>query len=103
VDSRGTRTLLSVTGFASQNIRHKRIVMSLPIPVGSITLAARQAVIASLQQLLDDRLSTAASIRERHGKDASYHPCVPPEAVAFPHSTQELAKLSKSARATRCR
>jgi D-lactate dehydrogenase (cytochrome) len=58
--------------------------MSLPIiPVGSITLAARQAVIASLQQLLGDRLSTAASIRERHGKDASYHPCVPPEAVAF--------------------
>ena len=62
--------------------------MSLPIiPVGSITLAARQAVIASPQQLLGDRLSTAASIRERHGKDASYHPCVPPEAVAFPHST----------------
>jgi D-lactate dehydrogenase (cytochrome) len=48
--------------------------MSLPIPVGSITPAARQAVIASLQQLLGDRLSTAASIRERHGKDASYHP-----------------------------
>jgi hypothetical protein len=49
VDSRGTRTLLSVTGFASQYIRYKRIVMSLPIPVGSITDAARQAVIASLQ------------------------------------------------------
>jgi hypothetical protein len=62
---------LSVTGFAGQYIRHKKIVMSLPIiPVGSITLAGRQAVIASLQQLLGDRLSTAASIRERHGKDA---------------------------------
>ena len=70
--------------------------MSLPIiPVGSITLAARQAVIASLQQLLGDRLSTAASIRERHGKDASYHPCVPPEAVAFPHSTQEVSEIVK--------
>src|SRR5580692_9222999 len=55
--------------------------MSLPATVGSATLAARQAVIASLQQLLGDRLSTAASIRERHGKDASYHPCVPPEAA----------------------
>jgi hypothetical protein len=44
-----TRTLLSVTGFASQYIRHKGIVMSLPISVGSITTAARQAVIASLQ------------------------------------------------------
>ena len=91
----GTRTLLSVTGFASQYIRHKRIVMSLPISVGSITTAVRQAVIASLQQLLGDRLSTAASIRERHGKDASYHPCVPPEAVAFPHSTQEVSEIVK--------
>jgi hypothetical protein len=78
VDSRGTKTLLSVTGFASQYIRNKGIVMSLPISVGSITTAVLQAVIASLQQLLGDRLSTAASIRERHGKDASYHPCVPP-------------------------
>jgi D-lactate dehydrogenase (cytochrome) len=69
--------------------------MSLPIPVGSITPAARQAVIASLQQLLGDRLSTAASIRERHGKDASYHPCVPPEAVAFPRSTQEVSEIVK--------
>ena len=67
--------------------------MSLPIPVGSISAAARQVVIASLQQLLGDRLSTAASIRERHGKDASYHPCVPPEAVAFPHSTQEVSEI----------
>jgi hypothetical protein len=63
------KELLSVTGFASQYIRHKKIVMSLPIiPLGSITLAARQEVIASLQQLLGDRLSTAASIRERRAK-----------------------------------
>src|SRR6201984_2532939 len=70
--------------------------MSLPIiPVGLITLAARQAGIASLQQLLGDRLSTAASIRERHGKDASYHPCVPPEAVAFVQSTEEASEIVK--------
>jgi hypothetical protein len=48
--------------------------MSLPTPVGSITPAARQAVLAALQQLLGDRLSTAVAVRERHGKDASYHP-----------------------------
>ena len=52
--------------------------MSLPATVGSVTLAAREAVIESLQQLLGDRLSTTGSTRERHGKDASYHPCVPP-------------------------
>ena len=57
--------------------------------------AAREAAIASLQQLLGDRLSTAAAVRERHGKDASYHPCVPPDAVAFPHSTQEVSEIVK--------
>lgn len=57
--------------------------------------AARDAAIASLQHLLGDRLSTAAAVRERHGKDASYHPCVPPDAVAFPNSTQEVSEIVK--------
>ncbi len=69
--------------------------MSLPANVGSATLAAREAAIASLQQLLGDRLSTAASIREGHGKDASYHPCVPPDAVAFAQSTEEASEIVK--------
>src|SRR5260370_38041634 len=68
---------------------------SLPIKVGSVPPAAREAAIASLQQLLGNRLSTAASIREGHGKDASYHPCVPPDAVAFAQSTQEVSEIVK--------
>jgi D-lactate dehydrogenase (cytochrome) len=71
------------------------MIMSLPTLVGSITPAAREAVVASLQRLLGERLSTAAAVRERHGKDASYHPCVPPDAVAFPHSTQEVSEIVK--------
>jgi D-lactate dehydrogenase (cytochrome) len=69
--------------------------MSLPTTVGLVTLAAREAAIASLQQLLSDRLSTAAPMRERHGKDASYHPCVPPDAVAFAQSTEEVSEIVK--------
>jgi D-lactate dehydrogenase (cytochrome) len=69
--------------------------MSLPATVGSVTPAAREAAIASLQQLLGDRLSTAASMREWHGKDASYHPCVPPDAVAFAQSTEEVSEIVK--------
>jgi len=69
--------------------------MSLPATVGSATPAARAAAIASLQQLLGDRLSTAASILEGHGKDASYHPCVPPDAVAFARSTEEVSETVK--------
>jgi D-lactate dehydrogenase (cytochrome) len=62
--------------------------MSLPA-----TSAERDAAIESLQRLLGDRLSTAASIREQHGKDASYHPCVPPDAVAFAQSTEEVIEI----------
>jgi D-lactate dehydrogenase (cytochrome) len=66
----------------------KRNTMALPEAVESVASAASNAAIASLHQLLGDRLSTTASIRERHGKDASYHPCVSPDAVAFVYSTQ---------------
>jgi D-lactate dehydrogenase (cytochrome) len=69
--------------------------MSLPATVGSVALAAHEAAIASLQQLLGDRLSTAASIREGHGKDASYHACVLPDAVAFAQSTEEVSEIVK--------
>ena len=69
--------------------------MALSETVESITLTTREVAIGSLQQLLGDRLSTTASIRERHGKDASYHPCVPPDAVAFAQSTEEVSEMVK--------
>ena len=73
----------------------ERIIMNDPDAVESVALAARYAAITSLQQLLCDRLSTAASVREQHGKDASYHPCVPPDAVAFAQSTEEVIEIVK--------
>ncbi len=69
--------------------------MSLSATVESVAPAVREAAIASLKQLLGDRLSTTAFMRERHGKDASYHPCVPPDAVAFAHSTPEVSDIVK--------
>jgi D-lactate dehydrogenase (cytochrome) len=57
--------------------------------------AAIDAVIASLRQLLGARLSSAASVREQHGKDASYHPYVAPDAVAFAQSTEEVSEIVK--------
>src|ERR1700736_1123417 len=56
---------------------------------------AIDAVIASLRQLLGARLSSAATVREQHGKDASYHPYVAPDAVAFAQSTQEVSEIVK--------
>ncbi|MGP1253632.1 MAG: FAD-binding oxidoreductase [Kiloniellales bacterium] len=51
--------------------------------------------IAELQTLLGDRLSTAAAVREQHGKDVSYHEGAPPDAVAFAESTEEVAEIVK--------
>ena len=56
---------------------------------------ARDATIASLHELLGDRLSRVAPVREQHGKDASHHPCVPPDAVAFAQSTEEVSEIVK--------
>jgi hypothetical protein len=69
--------------------------MALPVTVDSVVSAARDAAIASLHQLLRDRLSTATPVREQHGKDASYHPCLPPDAVAFAQSTAEVSEIVK--------
>ena len=51
------------------------------------------ALLAHLQQLLGDRLSTAPSVREQHGKDESYHAMHAPDAVAFARSTEEVAAI----------
>jgi D-lactate dehydrogenase (cytochrome) len=69
--------------------------MTLPHTAESVEPTARDAAIASLRQLLGKRLSSAASVREQHGKDASYHPCVPPDAVAFAQSTEEVSEIVK--------
>jgi D-lactate dehydrogenase (cytochrome) len=55
----------------------------------------REAPLASLRQLLGDRLSTDLSVRDRHGKDESYHPVIPPDAVAFPDTTDEVSAIVK--------
>ncbi len=50
-------------------------------------------VIAELRARLGERLSTAAAVREQHGKDPTYHAGHPPDAVAFARSTEEVAEI----------
>jgi D-lactate dehydrogenase (cytochrome) len=52
-----------------------------------------EGLIASLRQLLGDRLSTSAAICAQHGRDESYHPAHAPDAVAFAQSTEEVAAV----------
>ena len=49
-----------------------------------------QSVLTELQALLGDRITTSPGIREHHGKDESYFPIAPPDAVVFPHTTEEV-------------
>ena len=51
------------------------------------------ALLASLRQRLGDRLSTSAAVCAQHGKDESYHAPHAPDAVAFAHSTEEVAAI----------
>jgi D-lactate dehydrogenase (cytochrome) len=53
----------------------------------------REPAIAALRELLGDRLSTAPSVRELHGRDESSLPPSPPDAVAFPTTTAEVAAI----------
>src|SRR5512141_3242361 len=49
-----------------------------------------QSVVAELKALLGERVSTSAAVREHHGKDESYFPYAPPDAVVFLRSTEEV-------------
>jgi D-lactate dehydrogenase (cytochrome) len=51
------------------------------------------AALDEIRALLGERLTTARAVRERHGKDETYHPGAPPDAVAFAHTTEEVARV----------
>jgi D-lactate dehydrogenase (cytochrome) len=48
------------------------------------------SVLAELKALLGERVSTSAAVREHHGKDESYFPYAPPDAVVYVTSTEEV-------------
>src|SRR5437016_7518113 len=49
-----------------------------------------QSVLVELRALLGERVSTSAAVREHHGKDESYFPYAPPDAVVFVKTTEEV-------------
>ncbi|HEX7855717.1 MAG TPA: FAD-linked oxidase C-terminal domain-containing protein [Sphingobium sp.] len=51
-------------------------------------------LIESLQALLGDRLATSDAMRAQYGKGESYGEVMPPDAVAFPLSTQEVSRIA---------
>ena len=57
------------------------------------------ALYDALKQRFGERYSTAAAILERHGKDEAYHAGVPPEAVVFATSTEDVVEVVNLCRA----
>ncbi|KAA3630533.1 MAG: FAD-binding protein [Proteobacteria bacterium] len=51
--------------------------------------------IDELGALLGSRLNTTAAVRQHHGQDESSFPAVPPDAVALPHTTEEVAEIAR--------
>ena len=48
-----------------------------------------------LRGLLGNRLADSEALREQHGRDESWHPPCPPDAVCFPESTREVAEIAR--------
>jgi D-lactate dehydrogenase (cytochrome) len=53
------------------------------------------AALDGLRALLGARVSTGESVRTQHGRDESAFPPMPPDAVAFPQSTDEVAAIAR--------
>ncbi len=60
-----------------------------------------QDCITDLRGWLGDRLSTAAAVREHHGRDTTFHPVMPPDAVVFPQTVQEVQRIVATCAARR--
>nr|WIE91239.1 FAD-linked oxidase C-terminal domain-containing protein [Mesorhizobium sp. WSM4875] len=53
-------------------------------------LPGLQKAIDELRGAFGERLSTAQAVREQHGKDMTWHEGLPPDAVVFARSTEEV-------------
>ena len=69
--------------------------MNAPIPTHALPDAQPRAIptpmLDALRERFGARCSTAAAVREQHGRDESPFPTTPPEAVVFCESTEEAA------------
>ncbi|MEX2648041.1 MAG: FAD-linked oxidase C-terminal domain-containing protein [Alphaproteobacteria bacterium] len=52
-----------------------------------------EGALDALRAIVGDRLSTSAAVRDQHGHGESYHPTRPPDAVVFPKTTEEVARI----------
>lgn len=67
--------------------------MNAPTALRQIAKPLPEAFVAALAGRFGEQLSTAAAVREHHGRDESAYPPMPPDAVVFARSTEDVAAL----------
>ena len=67
-----------------------RNVMNAPASATSLRRPVPQACLDALAAHFGERLSLNPSVREHHGRDESPFPAVPPDAVVFAESTEDV-------------
>lgn len=60
-----------------------------------INQQAIDAAITDLRAEFKERVSQVSAVRERFGKDESFHQSVPPDAVVTPHNTEQVSQIVK--------
>ncbi|QFU09663.1 putative FAD-linked oxidoreductase [Rhodobacteraceae bacterium THAF1] len=58
--------------------------------------------IIRVADLLGERLTTSQAMCDQHGQNETYYPATPPDAVAFPQTTQEISAILKICNEERC-
>jgi D-lactate dehydrogenase (cytochrome) len=58
-------------------------------------MADIKSAVAALKSAFGDQISTATAVLEHHGTDEAYYPMTPPDAVAFPRSTDDVSRMVK--------
>jgi D-lactate dehydrogenase (cytochrome) len=63
--------------------------------------SASATLLDELRTLLGERCSTSEAVRDHHSHGESWHASSPPDAVAYPHTTDEVAAIVRACAAAR--
>jgi len=61
--------------------------------MSAVPSPAPDELLRALRDLLGDRVSAAAAVRDHHSRGESYHAAAPPDVVVFPRSTEEVSAI----------
>src|SRR5438270_901774 len=69
--------------------------MNHPTQLADLKKPLPETLLSALKAVFDERLSTTQAMREHHGRDESSYDPMPPDAVIFARSTEEVAAAVK--------